>query len=95
MPLDDRYPSPRVFLRHAAGLDTPVPAPSPADPQAALTAASRGSVHASIGELSAADLQLLEARRELEAMRSRMRHLEQALRTAGKVLAPYLAGGGR
>jgi transcription initiation factor IIE alpha subunit len=41
------------------------------------------------------DLQLLEARRELQQARDRMRHLEQALRTAGKVLAPYLAGNGR
>jgi hypothetical protein len=30
---------------------------------------------------------------ELRAMRDRVRHLEQALRTAGRVLQPYLGNG--
>ena len=62
MPLDDRYPSPRTFLRHAARLirvqRTLFIRRLP------LTAASRGSVHAPIGELSAG---LLKARQELQA----------------------------
>jgi hypothetical protein len=32
---------------------------------------------------------------ELRQMRDRIRHLEQALRAAGRVLQPYLAGNGR
>jgi hypothetical protein len=40
-------------------------------------------------------LQLHAAEAELRQMRDRVRHLEQALRTAGRVLQPYLAGNGR
>jgi hypothetical protein len=58
-----------------------------------LDAARRGSGNTAIGDLSAGDLQLLEARRELQQARDRMRHLEQALRTAGRVLQPYLGNG--
>jgi hypothetical protein len=32
---------------------------------------------------------------ELRVMRDRVRHLEQVLRAAGRVLQPYLAGNGR
>jgi hypothetical protein len=82
MPDDSRYPSARVYIRHAAGLDAPAPS-RPLDPQATLASARRGSGCAPIGDLSAADLQLLEARRELQAAQARLKHLEQALRTAG------------
>jgi hypothetical protein len=37
----------------------------------------------------------LEARRELQQARDRVRHLEAALRTARRVLAPYVGGNGR
>jgi len=92
MSIDDRYPSPRTFLRHAVGLDAPAPSP-PSDPQPALSAAARGSGNTDIGELTAGDLQLLEVRRELQQARDRMRHLEQALKAAGRVLQPYLGNG--
>ena len=41
------------------------------------------------------ELRLHAAEVELRQMRGRVRHLEQALRTAGKVLAPYMGGTGR
>jgi hypothetical protein len=40
------------------------------------------------------DLQAHALETELRAMRDRMRHLEQDLRAAGRVLQPYLAGNG-
>jgi hypothetical protein len=40
-------------------------------------------------------LQLHAAEAELREARARVRHLEQALKTAGRVLQPYLAGNGR
>jgi hypothetical protein len=86
MPDDSTYPNPDVYLRTALS----VPSAS-----AVLDAARRGSGNADVGDLTAGDLQLLEARRELQAAQARLRHLEQALRAAGRVLAPYLAGNGR
>jgi hypothetical protein len=41
------------------------------------------------------ELLLHAAEVELRQMRDRVRHLEQALRTAGRVLQPYLTGIGR
>jgi hypothetical protein len=41
------------------------------------------------------ELRLHAAEVELRQMRDRIRHLEQALRAAGRVLQPYLAGTGR
>jgi hypothetical protein len=45
-------------------------------------------------DVSEEALHLFEAQRELRAMRDRVRHLEQALRAAGRVLAPYAGGNG-
>jgi hypothetical protein len=70
MPPDDRYPSPRTFLRHAAGLDAPAPSPPSPSPSAVLVSARRGGVQADIGELTTGDLQLLEVRRELQQART-------------------------
>ena len=39
------------------------------------------------------ELRLHAAEVELRQMRDRVRHLEQALRAAGRVLQPYLANG--
>jgi hypothetical protein len=86
MSIDDRYPNPRTFLRHAIGLDVP-------SPTAVLDRARRGSGNADVGDLTTGDLQLLEARRELQAAQARLKHLEAALRAAGRVLAPYLGNG--
>jgi hypothetical protein len=80
MPPDDRYPSPRTFLRHAIGLD--VSAPASLSPPADLDGA---------GDLPA----VYALRDELRAAQARVKHLEAALRAAGRVLQPYLAGNGR
>jgi hypothetical protein len=45
-------------------------------------------------EVTETDLRAHAAEVELRAMRDRVRHLEQALRAAGRVLQPYLAGNG-
>jgi hypothetical protein len=45
--------------------------------------------------LSGALANLRAAETELRQMRDRVKHLEQALRTAGRALQPYLAGTGR
>ena len=83
MPPDDRYPNPDVYLRTALSVPSPT---------AVLDSARRGS-NADVGDLTTGDLQLLEARRELQAAQARLRHLEQALRAAGRVLAPYVGNG--
>jgi hypothetical protein len=80
------FPDPEVTLREAARR-------AAARADAELDAARRGSGNTHIGELTTGDLQLLEARRELQQARDRMRHLEQALRAAGRVLQPYLGNG--
>jgi hypothetical protein len=89
MPSDDQYINPDVLLspivrRAAAGVPSPT---------ADLDAARRGNTTVPIADLSAGDLQVMEMRRELQQARDRMRHLEQALRTAGRVLQPYLGNG--
>jgi hypothetical protein len=50
---------------------------------------------AEVGDASAADLAVYEVRGELRRAQARIRHLEQALRAAGRVLAPYVGGNGR
>jgi phage portal protein BeeE len=92
MPDESRYSNPDTVLREVARRAAEA---ADADAQRVLDAGRRGTGRVDVGELTAGDLQLLEARRELQAARDRMRHLEQALRAAGRVLQPYLAGGGR
>jgi hypothetical protein len=61
-----------------------------------MTSAGRSVVTTPLPEeVTETDLRAHAAEVELRVMRDRVRHLEQALRTAGKVLAPSVNGGGR
>ena len=84
-------PNPDVYLRHAAGLDSSLPASSPSA-TIARTVRTDVPLPDDIGEV---ELKQYALETELRQMRDRVRHLEQALRTAGRVLQPYLAGSGR
>jgi hypothetical protein len=83
-------PNPETVLREVARRAAEA---ADADAQRVLDAASRGSGNAPIGELTTGDLQLLEARRELQAAQARLRHLEAALRIVSRTVAPYAGNG--
>jgi hypothetical protein len=87
-------PNPDTILRQIArrAAEAAVPSRPPADASAVLDSARRGSGNADVGDPTTGDLQLLEARRELQATHARLKHLEQALCCAAKVLAPYVNG---
>jgi hypothetical protein len=80
MPDDSEYPSPDLMLaRYVRRAAASAAVP---DPQADVDG---GDVPPAVYEL----------RDELKAAQARVKHLEQALRAAGRVLQPYLGGGGR
>jgi hypothetical protein len=88
-PMPSFDPNPDVILREVARRA----AESVPSPSAVLDAGRRGSGRVDVSDFSVAELQLLEARRELQQARARLKHLEQALRVAGRVLSPYLGNG--
>jgi hypothetical protein len=79
MPPDDRYPNPDLVLRHIVR-------------NAAASAAAPDPPAAPDGDVSPAVYAL---RDELKRTQARLKHAEQALRAAGRVLQPYLPGNGR
>ena len=80
------------IARRAA--EAPLPSRPPADPLADIGRTIRNDVPLP-ESVTETDLRAHAAEVELRAMRDRVKHLEQALRAAGRVLQPYLGGGGR
>ena len=84
-------PSPDVILANVARRAAEAPLPSPS---ADISRTIRGDVPLP-ESVTVTDLQAHALEAELRQMRDRVRHLESALRAAGRVLQPYLAGNSR
>jgi hypothetical protein len=84
-------PNPDWLLRGVARRAASAPTPTASD---LISSTVRGDQPLP-QEVTETDLAAHAAAVELREARARIRHLEQGLRTAGKVLAPYMGGNGR